>query len=94
MECLSMSETDRVVLGRREAMEVLWNKLQHQQTSPGNANAVTPPPLPYMYTRLIPTLKEEGGRKRLCKWRRTLQLLPLCAAKIKCSMPNDVCGEN
>ena len=40
IECLSTSDTDRVVLGKREAVEVLGNKLQHQQTSPGNANAV------------------------------------------------------
>lgn len=33
-ECLSMSDTDRVVLGRRGAVDVHWNKLQHQQASP------------------------------------------------------------
>lgn len=43
IECLSTSDTDRVVLGRRELVEVLRNKLQHQQTSPGNANAVLSP---------------------------------------------------
>lgn len=48
------TDTDRVVLGRRELVEVLRNKLHHQKTSPGNANSV----LSYKYTRLI-TLKEK-----------------------------------
>lgn len=43
MECLSTSDTDGAVLGRRESAEVLRSKLQHQQTSPGKASAVLSP---------------------------------------------------
>lgn len=53
-----MSDTDRVLLGKTEPVQVLRNKLQHQHTSPGNANAV-PSPI-YVYK----SYHTEGKRQK------------------------------
>lgn len=57
-----MSDTDRVVLGKRKPVEVLRHKLPHQQTSPDNAMLFFPP---YMYTRLS-VLKEKTEDISMC----------------------------